>query len=276
MSGSNLVRGLAGAALLLAGSAHAEEGSGPLVERFNVSLGGFFVEQDVSLRLDGEGQATGSQIDWEREFGMSDKDSFRLDAFWRFAPRHKVRLMWFENNRSAASTLTRDITFGDTTFTVDAEVDVSLDQRIIELAYEYAFVQRDNFELAGTFGVHNLSFEAGISGEVTSPGGGGTVDATESGEADGPLPVVGLRLFWHMGANFYLDGVAQFFAVDYEDFSGSLTDLKLGVTWYPFEHFGVGLGYNDFTSRLDVDGERFEGELRLEYGGPMAWVTAGF
>lgn len=276
MRSVKLVSALFGAALCAGAGGASAADRGPLQERFNFSLGGFFVEQETDVRLDGEATGTGTDVDWEREFGLGDKDSFRIDAFWRFADRHKVRLMWFENNRSAGRAVTRDIEFGDTTYPVDTVVEARIDQQIIELAYEYSFMRRDTFELAGSIGIHNLKIEAGLSGEVTTPGGGGSFEAEETGEANGPLPVIGVRVFWDMGANFYLDGLAQFFAVEYEEFDGSLSDFKLGVTWYPFEHFGIGIGYNDFTSRLDVQGQAFEGKLRLGYGGPMAWITAGF
>src|SRR5262245_31648278 len=116
--------GMAAAALLAAAPlAAADDGRGPLDQKVNVSLGGFFMNLDTDVRLDGTA-GRGDDINWESEFGLPDQNRFRIDAFWRFAKRHKARLMYFQNNRSGSKTLDRDITFGDTTFPVNADASV--------------------------------------------------------------------------------------------------------------------------------------------------------
>jgi len=249
---------------------------GPIDQDFQVSVGGFFMQSDTTLRLDGDTTGTGTDVDWESEFDLKDSDRFRVDAFWRFAARHKVRLMYFENNRSNTRTLTRDIDFGDTTFPVDLQVDARLETRIIELAYEYAFLQRDNMELAGSFGIHNIELESAMKGAIISPGGGGTAEVEEVGDATGPLPVIGLRYLWHIGGNFYFDGIAQFFYVEWDNNTGSIQDYKVGVTWIPWQNVGIGVGYNKFITRLDVSKDDFSGKMEVGYGGAMAFLTVGF
>lgn len=241
-----------------------------------MSLGVFFADFDSDVRLDGETTGTGTDIDWESEFDLPDHDRFRIDGFWRFAERHKVRLMYFENNRSATRTLSRDVDFGDTTFPVNLEVDARLDTRILELAYEYAFMKRDNLELAGSFGIHNIRVEAALRGDVSGPGGGGSSELEEVGEGDGPLPVLGVHFLWDMGANFFFDGQAQFFFAEIDNYDGSLEDYKVSVTWMPLRNVGIGVGYNQFVTRLDVEKNAFTGKLRIGYGGPMAFFTIGF
>jgi hypothetical protein len=250
---------------------------GPIDQDWQFSLGGFFMNFDTDVRIDGTANRTGTDINWEDEFDFPDQDRFRIDGFWRFAEKHKVRFMYFENNRSGSRVTTRDLDFGDTTFEVNTQVDARLDTRIVELAYEYAFLLRDNMELSGSFGIHNVKLEAGLRGEVSTPGGGGaTTEAQEVADGDGPLPVLGLHYLWHMGNNFYFDGLAQFFFAEIDNYDGSLEDYKIGVTWFPWRNFGVGLAYNQFVTRLDVKKDRFTGRLKLQYGGPMAYITVGF
>jgi hypothetical protein len=249
---------------------------GPIDQDVQISLGGFFMSFDTDVRLDGETTGNGTEINWEDEFEFDDENRFRLDAFWRFAEKHKVRLMYFENNRSNSTTLTRDIDFGDTTFPVNLDVDSRLDTRIIELAYEYAFLQREDLEVSGSVGIHNIRVEAGLRGEIVGPGGGAAVDTVEVAEGDGPLPVLGVRVLWQIGGDFYLDGLAQFFFAEIDNYDGNLQDYKLGVTWFPFRNVGFGVAYNEFVTRLDVEKEAFTGRLKLKYGGPMAFFTVGF
>jgi hypothetical protein len=249
---------------------------GPIDQDFQASLGGFFMNFDTDVRLDGETTGTGTDVNWEDEFDFEDQNRFRIDGFWRFAERHKVRFMYFENNRSNSSVLSRDIEFGDTTFPVNLQVDASLDTRIIELAYEYAFLLRDNMELSGSFGIHNIKVQAGLRGAISTPGGGGSAETEEVADGDGPLPVLGVHYFWHMGSNFYFEGLAQFFFAKVDNYDGSLEDYKIGVTWFPLKNVGVGVGYNEFITRLDVDKGSFTGRLKLQYGGPLAYFTVGF
>ena len=254
----------------------AEGDRGPLVQDFQMSLGGFFMNFDTDVRLDGLATDRGTEIYWEDEFDFEDQNRFRIDGFWRFAEKHKVRFMYFENNRSNNKVLTRDIEFGGTTFPVNLEVNSRLDLRIVELAYEYAFMRRENMELSGSFGIHNIKVVAGLRGNLTTPGGGGSAETEEVGEGDGPLPVIGAHYLWHMGNDFYLDALAQFFFAKIDAYDGRLEDYKVGVTWFPFRNVGVGIAYNQFVTRLDIDKESFEGRLKIQYGGPMAFVTVGF
>lgn len=265
-------------ALLIAGSLEVAiaDDRGPIDQDFQLSVGGFFMSTDTRVRLDGSGAQTGTDVDWESEFGLEDKNNVRIDAFWRFAERHKVRLMAFQNNRSGSRTLTRDIDFGGTTYPVTTVVEAGLDQGIYELAYEYAFMRQEGLELAGSFGIHAIELAASLRGDVAGPGGGGSAVVEEEASTTGPLPVLGFRVLWNMGNNFYLDGLAQFFYIQFDNSEGRLYDYKVGVTWFPARNFGVGLGYNSFVTRLEVEKDNFTGRLRMGYGGAQAYVTVGF
>jgi hypothetical protein len=248
---------------------------GPIDQDFQMSLGVYFMSFDTQVRLDGQVTQTGTDVNWENEFGLKDADRFRVDAQWRFARRHKLRLMYFENNRSHSTVLTRDINFGDTTFPVSLEVGARLDTRIIELAYEYAFLRRENLELSGSFGIHNLRVEAGLGGKLSTPGGvTGALKKVATG--DGPLPVLGLHFLWNMGGHFYFDGLGQFFFAEIDNYKGHLEDFKAGVTWFPVRNVGIGVGYNKLVTRLDINKSSFNGRLKLQYGGPQAYFTVGF
>ena len=184
--------------------------------------------------------------------------------------------MWFENNRNASRTLTRDITFQGTTYPIGATVSAGLDERIAEVAYEYAFYKTENLELAGSAGIHGTKFGARLSGNISTPGGGGSAQVSEDATVNGPLPVLGFRLFWNMGGHFYVDGLAQFFYIQFDQFDGSIYDYKVAATWMPWRNVGIGLGYNRFVTRLDVTKNSLDGRLRFGYGGLMAFVNIGF
>jgi len=259
--------------LLIAPSLALAEAGNPLSDRFSVSLGTFLLDTNTNLRIDGTG-GRGTEFDAERELGLHNSDSFRLDGYWRFKERHKLRVLYFDSKRHNTHVIDEDIQIRDTLFPVNVEINTTFDTRIGELAYEYAFLRRDRYEIAGTIGVHNLRF--GIDVKTTGvPAGGGSARA-ESANADGPLAVIRLRGIWRITDHLALDAQAQFFKIKIDPYDGRLEDYNASVVWMPFQHVGFGAGYNEFVTRLDVSGSDFSGFLRWRYGGARIFVTASF
>ena len=259
------------------GTARAESEEANLFENtFYVSLGTFIVGTDTRVQVNGQA-AVGDEIDLEKTFGVSDKQRFRIDGYWRFADRHKVRFLWFERSAQASRVLEDGIEFDGTIFPASTRVKLTNDFAVYELAYEYVVLQRPNFELSGSFGLHYAEFSAELDGKA-SPIGGGTVEATLRGTAslDAPLPVIGLRGLWHVGRNWWLDASAQFFALEIDSYSGNLQDYRAAISWQPKPYAGVGFGYNAFRVNVDLDTSDFRGSLDWAYYGPQVFFTASF
>src|SRR6516225_11141655 len=147
-------------ALLGAGAAQAS----PLDDTFDLSLGAFILSTHTTVRAGGSpGPAApveiGTPIDVERQLGISDRTSFRLDGYWRFFERHKLRVMYFDETRSADKSITDEIVFRGQTYPVNTQVSTRFDTGVLELAYEYAFLRGEHYELAGSVGIHDLSFK---------------------------------------------------------------------------------------------------------------------
>jgi len=265
---------LPAAAVLLAAVApavHAEAGD-PLSDRFNIQLGGFLLSTETTLRVDGEFDQ-GTEIDSERDLGLKDSDRFRIDAYWRIAPKHKIRLMYFDTSNSADKTLERTIEFNDTIYTVGLDVHAKTQTQVTELAYEYTFMKRDTYDLSGSFGIHNLKFQTSLGGELN---GNPLPNLQNTAEANGPLPVLGLHGVWRFNDQFYIDALVQYFQISFDQYDGSVTDLTASAVWQFSKHVGVGAGWNNFITKVDVDGDNFNGMLRWKYGGARIFVTASF
>ena len=231
---------------------------------------------DTRVQLNGKTtDEIGTDIDFDDTFGIGDFDRFRIDGMWRIADRHLIRGMYFENNRSGTKTIDREINFGDETFPLDASVTARSELAILQLSYEYAFLRRENYELAGGIGVHYM--DIGLKLSATLDEQSGTRQASEDGNTGAPLPVLGLRWLWRLPANFYVNAQLQYFYIEFDPYSGGLSDLKASVVWQPTDHFGVGVGYNDFRFDFDIeDGGKFDGSLEWDYGGAVAFVSFMF
>lgn len=254
------------------GVAHAEAGN-PLTDRFSLSLGTFLLDTETDIRVDGAA-GNGTEFDAERTLGLDDSDRFRVDGYWRFANRHRLRVLYFDTSRSALEVIDTELRVGDIVFPLQAEIDSTFETRVAELAYEYAFLKRDNYEVAATIGVHDLRF--GLDLSATRTGSGQPLSLQRTADANGPLPVVGLRGTWRLSDRFYLDGQAQYFRISLDPYDGRLEDYMASVVWQAFKHVSLGVGYNEFVTRIDVSDDSFDGRLRWSYGGVRIFLTGSF
>lgn len=246
-----------------------------LDDSWYLALGSFVLNSDTEVKLNGDTQV-GTDLDWENTFGDDDLTRFRIDGQWRFAERHKVRFMWFNSSRSEAATIDQDIEWGDETFPVNARVKGEFDFDIYELAYEYSFLRRENYELNASIGLHYTELSASLAARASSSGGTLTADIKEEASVGAPLPVIGLRGLWKLPRDFWLDAHAQFFALSIDEYDGNIQDYKVMLTWQPKKWLGIGLGYNQFSVDVDVDADRFNGSLDWTYRGPMLAYSAVF
>ena len=264
-----------------AGGAHAQAGPAQtlLDGKFVGSLGGFIVGTDLKANLNGS-TVNNPDVDFDKEFGDSDNTRIRADALWRITPAHHLRFLYFDDNTTRKRVIDRDIAWGDDVFTAGGEVKANHRFKIYEFAYEYAFMKTPTFELNGTLGVHWLDMSIKLKGDaiVTDSNGNQTSVSgeTKKGSVSAPLPVLGLRAGWVVAPNVYLEAQGQYFRAKIDQYDGRIWDLRAGATYMFSPNFGVGVGYNRFTTRVESDRERFDGTIRLGYQGFQAFVTGAF
>lgn len=264
--------------LALAGPAAAQDAS-LLERRLQLSAGGFLLQTDVKARLNGAASRS-TDVDFDESLGLGDDATrVRLDALWRMTPTHRLRLLYFDNENAARSTLEQDIRWGDTLYRAGATLDARYEFAIYELAYEYAFVHTPDAEIAATIGVHYLDLSLRLAGSASTLDANGSVVASQFQSVDSsvpaPLPVLGLRGMWRVAPRTYIDGLAQFFKVS-GDIDGRIYDLRAGATYMFTPHVGAGLGYNVFEVRADVGTSDFRGRLQMGYSGLVLYVTGAF
>jgi len=267
------------AALLLLGSPAvlADDAPSLLTDSFQVALGTFIVSSEPTIQLKGD-TSSGDKVNFDEALGGGDSTRIRLDSFWRFGDsgRHKVKAIAFDMSRDNSRTFDRDIEWGGDVYPVDAKVDAEFSFTVIEVAYEYAFLKRDSWELDGSIGLHYTDMSASLKAKAEASGGTLTEDISNTASVAAPLPVIGLRGIWDLSHDFWLDATAQYFALSFDDIDGSLQDYRVLVTWQPKKWLGIGLGYNRFEIDVDVEKNRFDGSLDWTYSGPMIFYSASF
>lgn len=259
------------------GTAHAGEHN-PLDAKFMVDAGWFFASTDVRVRVDGESTAMpGTDIDLEDTFDIGSFERFRAEALWRVGGRHALRAMYFATERSATRSTDRDILFRDTSFPLSTSITARSQLDVAQFSYEYAFVRKDDYEIAGGIGVHWFDMGLRLSGTLAAQGGSVSNEAQVEASTEAPLPVLGVRGLWRLSPDFYLAGQVQYFYIELDPYSGSLVDLKASLLWQATDRLGIGVAYNDFRFGVDLEGRRdFDGRLRWNYGGAFAYMTLMF
>jgi hypothetical protein len=263
-------------AVLTTSVARAEQAPPDLLnDKFQFSIGTFGLSSDPSVELNGS-SGTGNTIDFDKELGGGDANRLRIDGQWRFNDRHKLRFSAFDLEKSNKKTLTDEIEWGDTVFPVAVEVGYDHQFGVVEMAYDYSFLRRENYELGASIGLHYTHFEAGLNAKASTSGGVLAADIKEEASVDAPLPVIGLRGLWALPHNLWLDASAQYFALSIDDIDGNLQDYRVFLTWQPKTWLGIGAGYNRFAVNVDVEKDNFDGSLDWVYSGPMIFYSVAF
>jgi hypothetical protein len=270
--------GLLCATVLLASpAAMAAEEANLLTDPFSFSLGTFIVQTDPTVQLNGD-TSTGDKVDFNKAIGGADVTRIRLDGAWRFGDtdKHRLKGFVFDASRSRSETIDRDIEWGGNTYPVNAKVDFNFSFTIVELAYEYEFLKRDNYEIGASVGLHYTQFSAALKAKAAQSGGTLEGDLKNEGSVDLPLPVFGLQGTWQLPHNFWANLSGQFFSLTINEYSGDIQDYRATLIWQPSRWVGLGIGYDYFKVNVDVDKTDFKGSLDWKYDGPMIFYNVTF
>ena len=257
------------AVLSLAGHASAQERDEFPWKRGALSLGGFITKTSSALRIDSRTLGRGTEIDLLNELGIDDSvNKFRADAHWRFFPRHRLDLSYYNLSGDGSRSLSATIQVGDQAFVVGTTVASNFNWTIYKVGYSYSFVQNRRFELAAGLGIFGL--DTGLRISATDIG------TLESGSFFAPLPVLGLRGAFAVTPKFFLRTKIQYFGLDVGRVKGQLADATVSVDYDIFDRVAIGAGYNFVAVRLEADRSKFSGSLDVDYGGVVVFLKFNF
>lgn len=256
------------ATLLFSGVSAAAAGTDD-VERFSVSLGVFLTDRDTKTQLDGETPGSGTDVDLEEDLGLKKSDSvFRIDGYFRFNEKHRVDFSAFDLSRTGTKQIEEEFVWDGTIYPIDVSIDASLDLEIYKLAYTWSFMRRDNGYLGVTAGLYVADIGTSISAE--------SIGRSSSSGLTAPLPVFGLRGQYDFAEKWSLRGSVEIFAVDYDEYSGSLYDVYAGLDYQLFEHVAIGIGINSVKLNVGVTKNNFNGDLDWRYDGGLLFFKFDF
>jgi hypothetical protein len=242
----------------------------PLTDRFAVR--GTFFDSSVSttLRVDNNATGlTGTTVSGERDLGMKGRVyQGRVEMYIRMRERNRLRVDFFESDRSGSKTLTQPINFADQTFRLGDVAVSSLDFRMFGLTYTYSVLKTERFELGTGLGVYLLQGDA--RGQVPAR----QLSQEVSGVA--PFPTMALDGTWRISRRFAFVARGQYLRDTVSNFSGSLADYHADFQYRWRPNFAIGVGYTELRVSLEVHGGSFPGLVALNVHGPEAFFRVSY
>jgi hypothetical protein len=251
---------------------HKTEKASPITDHFYVSAAFYAPAAHTALRLDPSHAAAGvygTSLDAERDLGLPARfDQGLVEFMFRMRARNKLRVDYFEADRSANHLLANDVVFGNEVFLAGQMAQSSIDWRAFGLTYTYSFYRSDRLEIGTGLGVYFLQ------GQVT-----GTVLAeSESQSVSGadPIPTLPLDFTWCISSRFAFTAHANYVQARIDGASGSFTDVHsdLQYRWNP--DFAIGAGWSEMRIALENQSGSTPGAVAMRFSGPQAFVRFSF
>ena len=234
-------------------------------KNFGLSLGIFVASRDTQTRFEGSGE----EIDLEDGFGLSREDTvFRIDGYYKFNDKHRIDASWFDLSRKSTKAIETEIEWEGNIYPIDTEVNAVFDLGIYKLAYTWSFLRRDTGFLGLSAGLYIMDIGISLDGPI--------LDQRNAADLTAPLPVIGLRGEYYFTEKWTLRGSAELFALEYNDWDGSLYDLYAGVDYQALDWMAVGLGVNSVLMDLNVTKDNFAGSLDWGYTGALLYFKFVF
>ena len=270
-----LVRRVLGAGLVLAGFAGTAAAEGPTDANWG-QLEYFFPTISSTARLDSDTGGIGTEVHLEDDLGLTDRKGTPYILLGsRFGSQNwRAEFEYYYLDRSATRTIQRDITWGDTTYSLGANINSTFNTNIYRLTGGYSFYHTPEAEAGVSVGFHVTDFKLALSGEGTGPAG--LSFRTESRTQLVPLPTLGAYGNYKLAQDWILHGRVDWLSLTYEQYHGSLTNLYVGADWRFVPNWGVGLGYRYVNYRVTADKNSFHGEANYEFQGPTVYFAGAF
>ena len=265
--------------VFFAAASHARaQFPGDVPNTFRLNAGGMYSWFTTAASFEQNGSG-GASINMEdvfnlpSHFGFYGRASFNL-GFLSFDAAY----VGFSRSRTA--TISKDITFGDTTYTAGASVDAKQESHLPYADIRFNFFHNPSFQFGLTAGVaypilkSDLTASAGVIGP-NGPVIGGTV--TKEAELKTPVPMLGIVT--EVAFTHQLSGGIIFSGIfaPVHPYTGSIFTADAHMDYYFNPHFGVGGGFNYTRFRIKKDDlPNVLIDFHHDFYGPRAYLTATF
>jgi hypothetical protein len=245
-----------------------------------LTAGGMYAwfQTDVSFQQDIT-QGGGSGIDFENTFNLPSQGGFYGRASFNLGfLSFDAGYVGFTRTRSA--TISRDISFGDSTYTAGATVEARQKTQLPYGDIRINFLHNPSTTLGLTLGVAYPILQAELSADAGVVGPGGPIvgeTVSKEGKIETPVPLVGIVFDAQLGDRVSAGIIFNGIFAPVHPYVGSIFQADAHVEWYFLRNFGVGGGFN--YTRFRIKREDLPDvfvNFQQDFYGPRAYLILTF
>jgi hypothetical protein len=235
---------------------------------------GYAFAASSSVTFNGPVTDGSGAVEFEALGGERDDTFWRIDASFHLTPRHAFFFSYYDITRTGHRGLDRDVTFEDTTFVANSNVDSELDIALYRLYYNYSFYLSEKVDPALSAGVYVASVKFKLSEDIACSGveqcGSGTPVAARSvrEQITVPLPSLGVQLNYNILPRLQAQARFDWLYLEVAGLKGSITEVYLGLEYRLFKHFALGAAYD----YLDIE-PKYKPDEKGGWGVQNTWNT---
>ena len=215
----------------------------------------------ADMKSDSAG-VVGSSLNLKDNLGVGNEAFPTFEAFGGLG-KHRLTLGYTPIKYSGSTTLNSAVNFNGQTFTAGSRVDTDLKLRMLDLEYQYTFLDLENI-LAG-FSLGAIGQIKYLDGEAKMSAPGKQADFTSRLA----IPMVGLGAHASILAGI-LEARAKIAGIGYS--SNYLYEALADLSWTPFPFLDIHGGYKLIRVKLD----RSDDYLDAQFAGPYVGLTVSF
>jgi len=239
-------------------------------DNYMLRLGTYIVDGSDTQFSVNSPSGLGTVIDYSRDLGGDTRDTIpRIDAYYRFNPRHRIDFTTFSVDRKGSRTLAIDVTIEGTNYTASETLNSDIEYTVYKLGYGYSFYHSPKVELTLTAGLNITKYDLKFEDDTGAK--------SESADVTAPLPMFGLRMGYAITPKWSVHYVAESFFIEFEDtIKGAVINYELKTEYKLFKHFAIGAGLARIGTAVEVNDDNWKGKVSDSYRGYTIFGTFYF
>jgi len=248
------------------------EPASPITDHFYIRAAYYAPKFDTNFRVDPSNAppgTTGTPVNAENDLGLDHRQhKGRVDFMFRLRERNKVRVDYYEANRTGSQVLANDVVFGNQTFPAGQTAVTSFDLQQFDITYTYSFIRNSRFEVGAGLAAYFLQVD--VIGQVPAQ------NLRQEVSAATPFPALPLDLTWRISSRWAATARAAFLKINHHNLSGQYWDNGADVQYRWVPNFVIGAGYASIRTDLTRVGGSFPGVVNMTISGPELFVRFSY
>jgi hypothetical protein len=249
--------------------------SSPITDHFYARISWYGPQLRTSLRADPSNATlagSGTSLNGENDLGLPDKlNKGRVEFMFRLRERNKVRIDYFEADRSGSKVLANPVVFNNETFLAGLPAQSELDWKQFSITYTYSFIHNNRFEVGSGLAIYFLQADATLTQAQPF-----SISLHQEVSAATPFPALPLDLTWRISGRWAVTARGAYLKANVSGLRGWYADLHEDVQYRWNPNFALGVGYSSTRTSLTRTGGSTPGFFGLSISGPEAFVRLSF